>query len=90
MEKQETEDLEIEKEENEYTPDFEEFETLLRKERKEVFFRDTGLGMGPQECEHCGGTVKNGTAISVTSKGKTVVFDLFTLRHECLEPLDED
>ncbi len=90
MEKKETEDLGIEKEDNEGTPDFEEFETLLRKERKEVFFRDTGLGMGPQECEHCGGTVKNGIAISVTSRGKTVVFDMFALRHACLEPLDED
>lgn len=90
MENQETEDLEIEKEQSEYTPDFEEFETLLRKEYKEVFFRDTGLGMGPQKCELCGGTLTNGTAISVTATGKTLVFDMFALRHSCVEPLDED
>lgn len=90
MQNRETEDVEIEKEERDYTPDFEELEALLRKEHKEVFFRDTGLVIEPQQCELCGGTLKNGTAISVTSTGKTVVFDMFALRHACLEPLDED
>ncbi len=90
MNKQETKHSECKKTENEQAKDSKEIITMFDENGNEVLFRETGLSMGPQECEHCGGTVKNGTAISVTSEGKTVVFDIFALRHACLEPLDED
>jgi hypothetical protein len=63
-------------------------ETLRDENGNELLFRSTDLSLGRRECEHCGGTVKTGTAISVTTTGNTVVIDMFALRHACLEPLD--
>ncbi len=90
MEEQETKLSELKKSENEVTTDSREIITMVDENGNEVLFRETGLSVGLQECECCGCTVKNGTAISMTSKGKTVVFDMFAVRHACLEPLDED
>ena len=88
MEKQETDNSEFKKTEDEETADSRGIKTMRDKNGNEVLFRETGLSMDPQECDHCGGTVRNGTAISVTTTGKTVVIDMFALRHSCIKPVD--
>ena len=88
MEKQETKHSEFMKTEDEKTTDSRGIKITLDENGNEVLFRETGLSMDPQACDHCGGTVRNGTAISVTTTGKSVVIDMFALRHTCLEPLD--
>ncbi len=88
MEKQETKHSEFKKTEDEETKDSRGIKTMRDKNGNEVLFRGTDLSMDPQVCERCGSTVRTGTAISVTSTDKTVVIDMFALRHECLEPLD--
>ena len=90
MEKQETEHSEFKKTEDEETTDSRGIKTMRDENGNEVLFRETGLSMDPQECDQCEGTVRNGTAISVTTTGKTVVIDMFALRHTCLKPLDPD
>ena len=88
MGEQETKHSEYKKTEDEETTDSKKTETLLDENGNEVLFRETGLSTDPQECDHCGDTVRNGTAISVTSTGKTVVIDMFALRHSCIKPVD--
>ncbi len=88
MEKQETDNSEFKKTEDEETADSRGIKTMRDENGNEVLFRETGLSTDPQECDHCGDTVRNGTAISVTSTGKTVVIDMFALRHSCIKPVD--